>query len=256
MGKIRLGSILGTTIELDFSFVILLVFWVFSDLQGGVKYALLYPEDIRLYGLSFDSRLGRATRLFGELAYRPNQPLSINFADLADAFVARNPNSILNRPASGKNALALPPGATFDAYDRFAVTTASIGVNQGLPGLLGSQRMLFAAELGVSHIANLPDASVIRYGRSEAYGVGAVPGVPCIDSFPGKTCALQGFVTNDGWNARKVGLNLQSLLLADLSLTGPAAERAKAAVLIASATASLIAAALLLRRGRTLNNSS
>jgi len=169
---------------------------------NGVKYALLYPEDIHLYGFSFDSRLGRATRLFGELAYRPNQPLSINFADLADAFVARNPNSILNRPPSGKSALALPPGATFDAYDRFAVTTASLGVNQGFPGILRSQRVLFAAELGVSHVANLPDASVIRYGRSEAYGVAAVPGVPCVDAYPGKTCALQGFVTNNAWGYR------------------------------------------------------
>ena len=169
---------------------------------NGVKYALLYPEDIHLYGFSFDSRLGRATRLFGEIAYRPNQPLSINFADLADAFVARNPNSILNRPASGKNALALPPGANFDAYDRFAVTTASLGVNQGFPGVLASQRVLFAAELGMSHIANLPDASVIRYGRSEAYGVAAAPGVPCVDSFPGKTCSLQGFVTNNAWGYR------------------------------------------------------
>src|SRR5436190_15808838 len=104
---------------------------------NGVKYALLYPEDIHLYGVSFDTRRGRATRLYGELAYRPNQPLSINFADLADAFVARNPNSLLNRPASGKNALALAPGATFDAYDRYGVTTAALGLNQGLPGMLG-----------------------------------------------------------------------------------------------------------------------
>jgi len=41
-----------------------------------------------------------------------------------------------------------------------------------------------------------------------------------------------------------------SLLIADLSLMGAAAERAKAAVLIASAAASLIAAAGLLRRSR------
>jgi len=42
VGRIHLGSILGTTIELDFSFVFLLVFWVLSDLQSGVKYALLW----------------------------------------------------------------------------------------------------------------------------------------------------------------------------------------------------------------------
>ncbi|WP_209648114.1 Na+/H+ antiporter NhaA [Kibdelosporangium banguiense] len=41
-----------------------------------------------------------------------------------------------------------------------------------------------------------------------------------------------------------------SLLIADLSLTGEAAERVKAAVLLASATASLLAAAMLVRRAR------
>ncbi|MFD0920885.1 Na+/H+ antiporter NhaA [Saccharopolyspora rosea] len=41
-----------------------------------------------------------------------------------------------------------------------------------------------------------------------------------------------------------------SLLIAELSLQGAAAERAKAAVLIASAIASLLAATVLLRRGR------
>jgi Na+:H+ antiporter, NhaA family len=41
-----------------------------------------------------------------------------------------------------------------------------------------------------------------------------------------------------------------SLLIADLSLDGPAAERVKAAVLFASALASLLAAAMLVRRAR------
>lgn len=169
---------------------------------NGLRYALIYPEDVRLFGLSFDTRRGAATRIFGEVAYRPNQPLSINFADLADAFVARNPNSILNRPASGKNALALPPGAIFDAFDRYKVTTASVGVNQGLPGMLGAQRVVVAAELGWSHVANLPDPGTLRYGRSDAYGVAAVPGFPCTDSYPGKTCAQDGFITQNAWGYR------------------------------------------------------
>jgi NhaA family Na+:H+ antiporter len=41
-----------------------------------------------------------------------------------------------------------------------------------------------------------------------------------------------------------------SLLIADQALDGPAAQRAKAAVLLASAVASLLAAVLLVRRGR------
>ena len=169
---------------------------------NGLKYALMYPEDIHLYGLSFDTRRGQATRVFGEVAYRPNQPLNLNFSDVGDAFVVRNPNSVLNRPASGKNALALPPGATFDAFDRFGVTTASIGVNQGLPGVLGAQRIVVAGELGWSHVANLPDLNTLRYGRSDAYGVAAIPGVACTDSYPGKTCAQDGFITRNAWGYR------------------------------------------------------
>ncbi len=43
MGKIHLGSILGTTITLDFSFIILIVFFVLSDIQRvGARYALLW----------------------------------------------------------------------------------------------------------------------------------------------------------------------------------------------------------------------
>lgn len=45
-----------------------------------------------------------------------------------------------------------------------------------------------------------------------------------------------------------------SLLIAELSLAGDAAERAKAAVLLASAAASLIAAVALVRRGRVHQN--
>ena len=42
MGRIHLGSILGTTIDLDFSFIFLLVLWVASYIDQGAKYALLW----------------------------------------------------------------------------------------------------------------------------------------------------------------------------------------------------------------------
>jgi Zn-dependent protease len=43
VGKIHLGSILGTTITLDFSFIILIVFFVLSSLdRPGMPYALLW----------------------------------------------------------------------------------------------------------------------------------------------------------------------------------------------------------------------
>jgi Zn-dependent protease len=43
MGRIHLGTIFGTTITLDFSFLILIVFFVLTDIQSsGMPYALLW----------------------------------------------------------------------------------------------------------------------------------------------------------------------------------------------------------------------
>ena len=43
MGRIHLGTIFGTTITLDFSFLILIVFFVMTDVQQvGMRYALLW----------------------------------------------------------------------------------------------------------------------------------------------------------------------------------------------------------------------
>jgi len=42
MGRLHLGTILGTTITLDFSFIILIIFFVMMNSQSGMPYALLW----------------------------------------------------------------------------------------------------------------------------------------------------------------------------------------------------------------------
>lgn len=41
-----------------------------------------YPEDIRLYGVSFATTLPTGTAWSGELSYRPNMPLQVNASDI------------------------------------------------------------------------------------------------------------------------------------------------------------------------------
>ena len=65
MGRIHLGSILGTTIDLDFSFIILLVFWVFSDIQSGLKYALLWVPVILISVLFHELAHASMIGIFG-----------------------------------------------------------------------------------------------------------------------------------------------------------------------------------------------
>lgn len=175
----------------------------------GVKYATVYPDHIRLLGSSLSWRTREGWRFYGELTYRPNQPLSQNANDIVVAFLLRAPNSVLQLQ---KNVLALPPGAFYDAFDRFGVSSFSLGLNKSfeLPALPG--RLALGAELAGSHIAGLPDPQLMRYGRSLAYG-GApylVNGqlTPCAVTAPGlngvvgKTCTDDGLTTPSAWGWR------------------------------------------------------
>lgn len=168
---------------------------------NGTKYAMIYAENIRLYGLSFNSSLAPSLRIFGEIAYRPNQPLNLNEADLITAFLTRAKTSALNL---AKNTNAIVPGGSFDNYDRFKVTTASLGTQKEFPGLVAAERLILNGELGWSHVADLPNPGFLQYGRSEDYGSTAVNGgTACVDTTAAqKSCAHDGFVTSSAWGYR------------------------------------------------------
>ncbi|MBF0309626.1 MAG: DUF1302 family protein [Magnetococcales bacterium] len=167
---------------------------------NGLRYATLYPEGIQLYGLSFQSRIDDSLRAFGEVARRSGQPLNLNAADLITAFYGRSPTSALNL---AKNSNAIPPGGQFDAYDRFPVTTASLGLERSFAAVLGAERLSVAGEAGFSHVENLPNPGVLRYGRPDDYGPGAVDGQPCTDTTAAqKGCSHQGFISDNAWGYR------------------------------------------------------
>jgi Zn-dependent protease len=105
MGRIHLGTIFGTTITLDFSFLILIVFFVMFDIQtAGMRYALLWVPVLLISilwhelahaamigALGFGSSaiilegIGGAT--YNERRARPWQDLLISAAGPASSFL-------------------------------------------------------------------------------------------------------------------------------------------------------------------------
>lgn len=168
---------------------------------NGLKYAMIYPENIHVFGLGASKVVDPTLRIYGEVAVRPNQPLSINASDMIAAFLQRSATSALNR---AKNVLALAPGATFDGYDRYRVANLNMGLAKSIANAAGARQVNFSAELGLSSVAGLPDPGVLRYGRSDDYGQAAVTGgAACVDTTPAqKTCAQEGFVTKTAWGYR------------------------------------------------------
>lgn len=185
------------------------------------NYGLIYPENVSLFGASFQKRLNPELLTYGELAYRHNQPLSFNASDLLGAFYGRSPASLL---ALRKNITSIPVGGTFDAYDRFGIVTGSVGVNKVFQKALGADRVAVTAEVGFSHVNGLPSPDMLRFGRGTAYGAAAYVGAngartACADSVPGKTCTTDGYVTRNAWGLRLVASATYPDAIAGATLT-------------------------------------
>ncbi|MGC5703478.1 DUF1302 domain-containing protein [Pseudomonas sp. NFXW11] len=139
-------------------------------IAGNSKYFVEYPEDIRLYGLSFSTTLPTGTAWSGELSYRPNAPVQINSTDILYSAV---------RPLGGafSNASLLTgiPGQDLNGYRRKEITQFQTTFTHFFDQVMGASRLTLVGEIGVTHVGGLESKSDIRYGRDPVFGPGALP---------------------------------------------------------------------------------
>ena len=168
--------------------------------MGTSQYQAQYPEDIRLYGITFATTLRNGTALQGELSYRPNMPVQLNGNDVLQ--------SLLNAPGrSPLNADGLRPSTddtAFDGYRRKEVTQAQVSAVQAFSQVMGANQLLLTGELGATYVGGLEGRFGPRYGRSGAYGNGELADNSlclAISKSPGD-CNGEGFVTPFSWGYR------------------------------------------------------
>jgi hypothetical protein len=133
----------------------------------GARYFIEYPEDIRLYGLSFQTNI-EGTSLAGEVSFRPNMPLQLNSTDLSFAALGVPVSPIFE---SGHAANAA--GEDLHGYERKPVTQAQVTATQFVDQVMGASRLTLVAEVGYNHIGGLDDdIGELRFGRDPIYGPG------------------------------------------------------------------------------------
>jgi len=165
-----------------------------GDADGlNAGYLTEYPEDIRMFGLSFNRKTDDFT-LAAEASYRPNQPMQLNSVDLLNAIASATAPTLLRADVN-----ALAPGAVLRGYDRHKASQAQVAVTLPLRGLLPGDPLTLGAEAGVKLVHDLPDATRRRYGRSDVFGIGTVNGV-CADV--ALSCANAGYVSRSSWGYR------------------------------------------------------
>jgi hypothetical protein len=162
---------------------------------GNPNYFTEYPERIRMYGASFESRL-KAGLLFGEITYRPNQPLQYNPVDVIAGSVSQTaPTPLRDRIE------AVEPGALMRAWERHRAWQVQLAAATEVPGVLGSAGLSLGAELIYKRIPGLPDPAVERFGRSEVFGQGPVDGI-CPPPAAPVACSFDGYVSKEAYGYR------------------------------------------------------
>ena len=159
-------------------------------------YFVEYPEDIQMYGFSFNSTLPGGVAWQGEVSYRPNMPLQVDDVELL--FAALSPlNSVV--PALIANPALrfcsqLNPGCTSSPFStdqrgwrRHEVSQLQMTFTKAFPSVLGAEQLALVGEIGATDVWDLPNPSVLRY-EGEGTDTGGGPDV--------NTCAV--YVTVPG----------------------------------------------------------
>lgn len=191
------------------------------------QYYTEFPEGVRMIAATFETRF-TGGMVFGELAYRPNQPLQYNTADMIAGVVS----SVAPTPLRAAFD-ALPPGGRLSGYERHKSVQLQLGASGQLPGVLGSAGLNWGGEFIYRGVPDLPNPAMARFGRPDLFGQGPVNGV-CPPPAAPTQCSTDGFVSRHAYGYRLraglryanviEGLDLQPSLLFGQDLKGWAGD--------------------------------
>ena len=148
---------------------------------------LAYPEDIKMYAMSFNTTLGN-TAVAGEISYRQDEPLQIDDVELLFAAMPQqlfnaglrdelNNISQLNDPTTGQ---PYGPGVTANGFILSDTVQAQMTITHLFGPTLGATQLTGLIEVGGININDMPDEDVLRLngpGTARNGGVAAAPGL-------------------------------------------------------------------------------
>ncbi|MCW8092296.1 DUF1302 domain-containing protein [Alteromonas sp. ASW11-130] len=184
-----------------------------TELEAFTEAQFFYPEDIKLYGFSFNTNVG-TTALAGEIAYRKDEPLQIDDVELlytampeqlANAGLRPDLEGISQLNNIGRN---VGPGQTAEGFLFSDTVQAQMTLSHVFGPTLGSDNFILLGEVGWVNVLDFPDPDVIRLN---APGTGRTPSLEPTPSGNPRTGLHIGlsngpeenpFATDDAWGYR------------------------------------------------------
>lgn len=204
-----------------------------TELETFAKATAVFPEDIKLYGLSFNTNIGE-TSLAGEISFRPDEPIQMDDVTLLyTAFPEQlgfvhqfeEANNVPEDLRYGRadligisqfgaySGIPTTPGMDIQGYIELDTTQIQFTVSHLFGPVLGMDNFIMLGEVGYISISDMPDPSVLAL---EAPGTArSVPLLPTADGVS-RTGLHQGlsfgpetgaqFATDDAWGYRLLAI--------------------------------------------------
>lgn len=154
----------------------------YSSENYNPRYHTVYPEDIQLFGLSFNTAISEWA-VSGEVSHRLDLPLQINGSDLLASALSGDAASPTTPYYKGFSA-----GETVPGFNDFDYTQAQMTFIKFFDKALGTDRITLVSEFGYGHVWDLDESDdAVKYGRATTFGV----------SYDGKGDDDDGFTTSD-----------------------------------------------------------
>lgn len=158
-------------------------------------YFVEYPEDIKLWGLSFNTTGPSGIALQGEYSYRPNQPLQLPSADLLLAAVGLANQLTSTNPAA---AAGVAYGTEISGYRRVKMHQVQMTGTKTFGPTFGAEQLVVVGEVGYTRL-ELP--SNLKFAAPGCH----LPQVGSSVATSNGSTSSGCFATENSWGYRLVG---------------------------------------------------
>ncbi len=187
-----------------------------SDLKAFAKATNEYPEDIKLYGLSFNTSLGE-TAFAGEFTFREDEPLQIDDVELLYAAMPeqlaiaglRPDFAGISQMSKGDAASVVGPGELAKGYIERNTSQLQFTATHLFGPSLGADSWAVVGEIGGVRINNMPEYDEMRLNVSGTGRSGIMQG-PGSSDYSALHMALsngpeqKSFATASSWGYRLI----------------------------------------------------
>ncbi len=174
---------------------------------GTATYFAEYPEDIRLYGLSFNTAGPAGVALQGEVSYRSNQPVQyatpeLLLAALGVGNLITGSTQIPGQTAGVTAAALVPDGTYIKGFDRTKMTQFQVTGTKSIPAFANADQLILVGEAGITWFNDLPEG--VKFNGPGVLLPATQIGANGIGTTPASLGAVQetGFLTTTSWGYR------------------------------------------------------